>query len=542
MDTNKILEKCDAVIWFAFYVLIFFLPISISMVETFSSIALVAFFFKRGVVFYTALKQHPAQPLAENKILLFLKSYKPTYTILNLPIGIYIFINGLSVIFSQHHILSIQGFFFKLLQGTFIYFTFIEGFKARKQILIFMLIFFLAAMLISVDGIFQMLAKKDFIYGHVIMAGERITASFRHANDVGAYLIVVVPLFLSLLFVVFLPHSWITRSRRIENPVEGYSWPLRVLIVIVSIFAFICTGATYSRGVWLGLGVALLFFGIQRIKIFPILLITEIVFFSVFLPKMTYNRHVSFVSDSVNPAIEVNPHVSFVSDSVNPAVEVNRPVSFVSDSVNPAVEVNRPVSFVSDSVNPAAEVNRPVSFVSSPVSPTAADKDKDTDAATDKATDKDYGGDLKSTFNTMKDFRGMGRYGWWLDAVKIIRNYPTFGAGLNTYSKMTSRFDNVGGGYAHNCYLQMAAEIGILGLLVFLWINFSIYKMTLKNLKDFSDPLLEVILLGLLSGFTGFLAHSFVDTNLYSVQLSNFFWLLLALIMGIQRITLQVQK
>ena len=114
MNDQKILNGCDAVIRFSFYALIYFLPISIAFVEVFASLALIAFFVKRGFLIGQRIKAGEAQSLGSG-LKLFLQFFQPVPNNLNWPIGIFILVNFISVIFSQHHVLSLQGFFFKLL-------------------------------------------------------------------------------------------------------------------------------------------------------------------------------------------------------------------------------------------------------------------------------------------------------------------------------------------------------------------------------------------------------------------------------------------
>lgn len=120
---------------------------------------------------------------------------------------------------------------------------------------------------------------------------------------------------------------------------------------------------------------------------------------------------------------------------------------------------------------------------------------------------------------------GSGRFGFWKNAIVIIKKYPLWGSGLNTYAKDLKRF-SLPPWYAHNCYLQMAAETGLIGLFCFLWLLMVFFKNSLYSLKIIADrawfkPLLE----GLIAGIGGLLINSFLDNSLYTVQLSVLFWL-----------------
>jgi len=74
----------------------------------------------------------------------------------------------------------------------------------------------------------------------------------------------------------------------------------------------------------------------------------------------------------------------------------------------------------------------------------------------------------------------------------------------------------------------MAAEMGILGLLAFLWILVRFFYIFIVRPRS-QQPQEAFILVGLAVSLLAFLAHSFVDTHLYSLQLSVLFWYMLGL-------------
>ena len=130
------------------------------------------------------------------------------------------------------------------------------------------------------------------------------------------------------------------------------------------------------------------------------------------------------------------------------------------------------------------------------------------------------------------------RYDLWEDSLKMILNRPNFGYGPNTFMPTFFDFGRAirGGGYytptyAHNCFIQLAAEMGIFGLGSFLWIVGLLFQkviVQLKNLKA-GDYNLKILSTGMLGGTLAFLGHSFVDTNLFSLQLSALFWMMVGL-------------
>jgi len=121
----------------------------------------------------------------------------------------------------------------------------------------------------------------------------------------------------------------------------------------------------------------------------------------------------------------------------------------------------------------------------------------------------------------------------WNDTIYMIKKRPVFGWGLNTYMRVFQNYRSDLKSlptYAHNCYLQMAQEMGLFGVLVFLWVIFSYFRTIIQTVKR--KPESAIYYIGISSGMLGFLIHSFFDTNLYSLQLNVLFWFMLALSMA----------
>ena len=128
----------------------------------------------------------------------------------------------------------------------------------------------------------------------------------------------------------------------------------------------------------------------------------------------------------------------------------------------------------------------------------------------------------------------------WNSALDMIKEQPVLGKGVNTFSKYFPKYkpaDYPDLRYAHNSYLQMWSEIGIVGLLLFLSIPVFILAKAWRNIKmKAAQGASGLTLLGLISGYIGFLVHSFVDNNLFSLMLTTLFWVFSAYIVALNTI------
>ncbi len=468
----KILDLCNQGMTYSFYALVYFIPISIALVESFFGLALLTFFIKRGLTFYIFLKEAPEKKLVYSwypKLVLFLKSFKPVDNPLNWPMGIFILAGFLSMFVSHYPILSIKGFFFKLLEWTYAYFILIECINSRKRLKILMIFFVLSSTIVNFNGLVQYLMGKEFIFGKELLTG-RVSSSFNHPNDFAGYLVVLIPLLFSFLW--HYPGGARNRWGGIEIIKQRNPSRIRLLhflFLILFILALFNMGHTFSRGAWLAFFVTLLYLGIQRGKLVVIPLMIIVVFLSYFSPKLDEIRNVSLLADENSAQREISNQK-------------------LKASMFPGQE--------STSILGNAE-SRGRIFLES-----------------------------------FKNFSGSGRSMFWEDSIMIIRQSPILGMGINTYSQVAKGK----GGYPHNCYLQITAEMGLIGLFAFLWLITLLFIESHRRFYKIDDAYLFFVHSGMLAGLLGFLVHSFVDTNFYSVQLGNLMWVAMGIIVAAQKI------
>jgi len=137
---------------------------------------------------------------------------------------------------------------------------------------------------------------------------------------------------------------------------------------------------------------------------------------------------------------------------------------------------------------------------------------------------------LSYTFNKGGD---ANRFNMWKVAFLMFKDSPLLGQGIGQFMDHINDpayFERMGGvmfqhgQYTHNCYLQMLAEMGLLGLLSFLWFAGETlsrsYRIIVRN-RDF-------LFAGIFCSLLVFLIHSFFDTQFYSLKLSTLFWIIVS--------------
>jgi O-antigen ligase len=126
-----------------------------------------------------------------------------------------------------------------------------------------------------------------------------------------------------------------------------------------------------------------------------------------------------------------------------------------------------------------------------------------------------------------------GRIHFWQTAWQIFLNNPIFGAGLDAFGVAFTRYDTWNGMYyvnqAHNEYLHILAEAGILGFICLAAFIFLLFKKSLRIIGQSEDRFRRGTAVGALAGCLGILIHSLFDFPLRTSSNAFFFLTLAAL-------------
>ncbi len=223
MNRDKIFNFFNVLTKIGLGGVLFFIPISNALIESFSCLALIGFIGKKI-----------AKP-----------DFQWLKTKQNMFLAAFFLFMGLSLINSGQYInKSIVALFFKW--GKYVGLSLIlqDSIRKRKDVIIFVGIFIFSAVLVAISGITQLFWGIEFLRGKgtsIAKGGVQVvTSSFNHPNGFGAYLI--IPFTLCIAFL---------KAPRLFKAKIYYP------ILFLTVISAFCIFHTYSRGTWVGVLAAL---------------------------------------------------------------------------------------------------------------------------------------------------------------------------------------------------------------------------------------------------------------------------------------------
>jgi len=145
-------------------------------------------------------------------------------------------------------------------------------------------------------------------------------------------------------------------------------------------------------------------------------------------------------------------------------------------------------------------------------------------------------GSVQARFRTLATFESESwqkRQELNIAAWEMIKAHPLFGVGLGNFLVELPKYHQEQGAVrflqpAHNLYLMITSETGLVGLSFFLAFLLATFKRLLK--KQFSNLAMKQVSLGLLFSLLTILSLSFFDHYFYTLQQTQ---LLLSLVFGL---------
>jgi O-antigen ligase len=118
-----------------------------------------------------------------------------------------------------------------------------------------------------------------------------------------------------------------------------------------------------------------------------------------------------------------------------------------------------------------------------------------------------------------REFIAEGRVQLWKDTLAMIGDYPLVGCGLGAYVSVFAKYNTAAlpktDDYAHNDFLQLLAELGIVGFVMAAGLLLTPWIQGLRRMARTEDGETRLLLLAAFGGITALLLHSLADFNLY---------------------------
>ena len=114
--------------------------------------------------------------------------------------------------------------------------------------------------------------------------------------------------------------------------------------------------------------------------------------------------------------------------------------------------------------------------------------------------------------NVRLDTSTSARLESWKDALSDWPEHPVFGYGVTGYRFIDAQFPKV------------LVEAGIIGLMAFLYLLYSIMKLAVSNLKKVRSDDLKGLIIGFIAGYVGLLFHAIGANTFIIVRIMEPFW------------------
>ena len=365
---------------------------------------------------------------------------------LDFPILSFMAICILSLFWSNSFLVSLKELPL-FLAGPFLYFIITNQFKERRQINKIIFIVLLIGSLWGIYGLIQYQGIDFFFQTPKATRGYKVMGILGNVNYFAEYLIIILPLAISLFFVT---------SSKVK----------RILLLIGILAMGGSLMFTFTRSSYLGFGVSLIF-------MFLLFLIC---------------RGKTFIKE--NKRIFIFILIAIII------------VTFLFLTPNP--------------------LDKPGTYI--------------------------YKIKARTSIPALKKAYTVGRRrAVWEFTLMMIKDHPILGSGVGTFkyntldyqAKFFERGDNRSiypHGFAkdvHNEYLQLGAELGIIGLGILLWMIMAYFYNGLKFLKKTKDNYKQGIVIGLMGAITAVLVDGIFGFPLHLPATLVLFWIFLGITMNI---------
>ncbi|MBI5848197.1 MAG: O-antigen ligase family protein [Nitrospirae bacterium] len=124
----------------------------------------------------------------------------------------------------------------------------------------------------------------------------------------------------------------------------------------------------------------------------------------------------------------------------------------------------------------------------------------------------------------------------WKDSLGMVRDFPLTGTGAGSFMHLYPAYRTIRGegiaDHAHNDYLELLTDGGIIGIGLFAWFMAAVLIQSYQTFLKRKDPYARHLFAGAISGVAAFLLHSMTDFNFFIGSNGLYLFLLLGLMVS----------
>jgi O-antigen ligase len=149
-----------------------------------------------------------------------------------------------------------------------------------------------------------------------------------------------------------------------------------------------------------------------------------------------------------------------------------------------------------------------------------------------------------ANYNPLVFLLNQDRISMYMNATNMISQHPLIGVGVNTYAKNYGKYKTkeaeayahtLDSAYAQNNFFQMAGEMGLIGLGLFFWLLWLLFRELLRYYKDSQDEYLKIVSLSLVACFIAFLINGLTESSLYYSRVAAMFWFFVGISLSLRK-------
>ncbi|MFA5524406.1 MAG: O-antigen ligase family protein [Tissierellales bacterium] len=137
------------------------------------------------------------------------------------------------------------------------------------------------------------------------------------------------------------------------------------------------------------------------------------------------------------------------------------------------------------------------------------------------------------TIGSLQDTSNLYRFNLWTNAIDIVRDFWFSGIGIGyiPFQEISHLYiTNMAPYHTHNTYLQIAIEMGILGLLVFAAIIFISFKSAMKIVLNSKERYYKIFVAAYLASISGVLIHGIAEHIFFNPKIILTYWLIFTIL------------